>query len=123
DLGHRRLRAPALQQPNGAPQLAGVEAVQIVTPCNASLAAGAGVEIDLERQLLSRARRRERQERAITVDLERLMTARERLDRRLLGQAQAGTSTRPSRMRPRQVMSCTAGSSSDCPVRRSNAFL
>ena len=57
--GHRLLRGalggPAVEKPDGAPHLVVVEPVQVVAPGHAGLAAGAQIQVDVERVLLSNA--------------------------------------------------------------------
>ena len=50
------LRGSAVQQADGAPDLAVVQAVQVVAAGDAGLAAGAQIQVDLERVLLAGAR-------------------------------------------------------------------
>src|SRR5262249_18327544 len=106
-LLHRRLRGAAVEQTHGSPELAVVEAIQVVAAGHAGFAAGAGVEIDLEGVLLATFRRDERN--AIHVPRRRgVRCGGETLDggRLLLLGEQGGddahgrsTSTRPARTR------------------------
>src|SRR5690606_38515200 len=66
---------------HGAPRLVVVEPVEVVTRSHAGLAAGARIEVDLERVLLTRTGRLRRQQRSIAPRIVlRFVRAREALD-------------------------------------------
>src|SRR6185503_19858813 len=65
----RRVRRAAVEQPDGAPELVGIEAVQVVTRRDARFAARAGVEIDVEGVLLTFLRAVEGDQISVVVGL------------------------------------------------------